>query len=506
MGRHDLASMLPDQIEILFGRSTDQDKGCFGCFISPTAHAPDTLVSTSLLKDCHTNTESRILLMHLSQQLNSEDAKKLAFLMYSIHTHITALELAELLEREGGLCSISVINRLSACLEAVGRVDLAQQLKSLRAPQIIMPLNSLSTLQLQLNLKMNLFLHSKQKVYDFHMSTLCEVECNGEVRKKLLNPIGLCIQESFSSSNITPLARNLQEAFSSKFKLDSLITNSLLEGLKVDQAYAKRSIFLNYREIPLKKLWGLTEQVHDYYNSFNSLMNTFNWNTAVRDEMKAKVEQHRSPFGTPAELACKYILELSQEVSQGGKIDHEMHSMIDCHIQALNSNYYFCGYHVIVLQWLATLLCFFTSFGFSHCDIDLHKFKETLRHILQQKEDEIMESYSYIADIIEPVILQTLNIPQPECSELCGINGQSPPNPFVLLFNVLIIKLLAAATLGPDQPLSQYYLIDNDKAIQFASQVIMVSAAAMKKQVEALRETVLVEDYLCRHVIAALTN
>ena len=399
MGRHDLASMLPDQFEILFGRSTDRDKGCFGCFISPSA--PDSLsnvVSTSMLKYCHTNTESRILLMHLSQQLNSEDTKKLVFPMYSIHSHVTALELAELLEREGGLCSIGVINRLSACLEAIGRVDIAQQLNSLRVPQILLPSNSLSTLQQQLNLKMSLFLQSKQKSFDFHMRALCEVECNGDVTKKLLNPICHGIQESFCISNIALLAKNLQEAFevysaaSSEVKLDSLITNSLLEGLKVDQAYAMRSIFLSCREIPMGKLWRLTEQVHDSYNSFNSLINTFNWNTAVRGEMKAKVDQRRSPFGTPAELACKYILELSHEISQGGQIDQEKHTMIDYHIQALNSNYYFCGYHVIVLQWLASLLCSFTSFGFGH--IDVHKFKETLWQIVQRKK---MRSWNRIA-------------------------------------------------------------------------------------------------------------
>ena len=134
----------------------------------------------------------------------------------------------------------------------------------------------------------------------------------------------------------------------------------------------------------------------------------------------------------------------------------------------------------------------------------MHKFKETLWQIVQEKNDEIMESYSYLADIVGPAILQTLNIPQPESTELCS--GQSPPSPFVLLFNVLIIKLLAAATLGPGQPLSQYYLIDHDQAIQFASQAIMVSAAAMKKQVQAYRATVLLEDSLCRHVIAALTD
>ena len=156
--------------------------------------------------------------------------------MYSIHSHVTALELAELLEREGVGCSIGVINRFSACLEAIGRVDLAQRLNSLRVPQILLPSNLLSTLQQQLNLKMSLFLQSKQKSFDYHMRALCEGECNGDVRKKLLNPICCCIQESFSISKNCTTAKNLQEALkvyraaSSEVKLDSLIMNLLLEG------------------------------------------------------------------------------------------------------------------------------------------------------------------------------------------------------------------------------------------------------------------------------------
>ena len=115
-----------------------------------------------------------------------------------------------------------------------------------------------------------------------------------------------------------------------------------------------------------------------------------------------------------------------------------------------------------------------------------------------------MEAYSYLAAMVGPDILQTLNVPRPEHTELCS--GQLPPSPFVLLFDILVIKLLAAATLGPGQPPGQYYLIDHDEAVQFALQAIMVSAAAMKKQVQVFRETILLEDSLCRHVIAALTN
>ena len=366
VGRHDLASMLPGQFEILFGQSSVQDKGYFGCFVSPTA--PDTLssiINVSLLKYCgHTDTESRMFLVHLSQQLNLEDAKQLAFLMYPTHSQVTALQFVELLEREGGLHSINVFSRLSACLETVGRVDLAQQLSILKMPQILVSSNSLSTSRLQLNLKMSLLLHSKQQSFDFYMRALSEVESNSEVRMNLLGPIYVCIQDSFSSLNITSLAKSIQDAFKGcmatnhKVDIDSLINNSLLEGLNVHQAYSTLAACFDYKEIPVGKLGKVNEQARDSYNSFNSLIEILNWNSVVRGELNINQKLHRTPFGTPAELACQYILELSQEISRGTKMYQEK-QMTDCSIQALNT-YYCCCYHVIVYSGLpvffATLL------------------------------------------------------------------------------------------------------------------------------------------------------
>ena len=153
VGRHDLASMLPDKIEVLYGQSHIRDKRHFGCVVSPSAPVFNPL-NVSTLKFCHPNAESRMFLMLLSQQLNSEDSRKLAFLMYPTLSHTSAMELAELLESEEGLYSVAIVNRLSLCLEAVGRVDLAMLVNSLKAPQIL--LNALSTSHQQFNLKMSL--------------------------------------------------------------------------------------------------------------------------------------------------------------------------------------------------------------------------------------------------------------------------------------------------------------------------------------------------------------
>ena len=232
VGRHDLASMLPDQFEILFGRSTIRDKGYFGCFISPTVPC-STFENVTLLNSFHPNTESRMLLMHLSQQLTSEDAKKLSFLMYPSHDSVTPLDFVESLEKEGGLNSSELVTRLSSCLEIVGRVDLAQLFRSLKVPQVVA---SMSTLQQQLTLKMRLFLHSKQQSYDFHVKALKEVETDNVVRMKLIGPIIERLRPSFMESNIQLLARSLEAAtlVSHQQDLHSLIKTSLVEVSKIE--------------------------------------------------------------------------------------------------------------------------------------------------------------------------------------------------------------------------------------------------------------------------------
>ena len=348
---------------------------------------------------------------------------------------------------------------------------------------------------------MRLLLHSKQQSFDFYMRALNEVEHSLDVRIKLLGPVYARVQASFSSSNITQLVKSLQKnpiAIDSGIDLDSLVNNSILEGLKLDQAYSMRNTLLGSKDIPLTKLREVTKQVHDAYITFDSLMDFINWNSSVRNEIKSDMKQHISPFGTPAEFACKYILEISQEIGCGRS--QEAYAIIDSHIQALNSNYYCCCYHVIVLQWLASLHYFFTSFGFGQ--LDLCKFKETFQHILQQKKDEIAQTYGYISDIVGRTVLQKL-VP---LSEVKVYENHLPSNLFVLLFNVLVIKLLATATLGVDQPLSQYFLIDINEAMHCGLQAIMISASAMKKQVKAFRKKVLLNDFLCRHVTAALTE
>ena len=161
---------------------------------------------------------------------------------------------------------------------------------------------------------------------------------------------------------------------------------------------------------------------------------------------------------------------------------------------------------MLVLQWLASLLCFTVSFGFAV--LDQHEYRETLWHIVQQKKNEIMNSYSQLAGAIGADVSKQL-IPPDETRNTD--TNQSPPNPFVHFFNVLVIKLLAVASLGPESLniCDSFYSVDDkfyDQAWSVGSYELRVSAAAMKKQVEAFQYKALSEDRLCSHVIAKLTD
>ena len=302
--------------------------------------------------------------------------------------------------------SVDVVNRFASCLEAIGRYDLAELVNALIAPHKL--LSSLSTSQQQLNLKMNLLLYSKQQSYDFYMRALNEVESDGEVRVKLLRPVTEKFKEYFNCSKIYSLAKNIQTGLLSSYNDDPnlFVKTSLLAALKVNRAYIRRLALLeNHEEPSVETLCDFTEQLHESYKSFSSLVETLNWNSAVRGEIREAVELHKSPFGTPAELACRYILELSQEICQCDTLGQEMQKT-EKHVVALNSNYYSRCYHIIAIQWLASLLYFFTSSD--SIELTLCKHTDTLRCIIEQKKDGIVKSYSNIAKIVGPDILQKL--------------------------------------------------------------------------------------------------
>ena len=134
VGRNDLTPMLPDHLEVYVSQSSVQNEQFFGCVASPPA--PSIPANLQRMKSCPHNLVHRMFLTYLSEQLSSEDAKKLAFLMspHQCQDQLPSFELTMFLEKEGGVFSLSFISYLSSCLEAIGRADLAQLLNSMKAP------------------------------------------------------------------------------------------------------------------------------------------------------------------------------------------------------------------------------------------------------------------------------------------------------------------------------------------------------------------------------------
>ena len=252
--------------------------------------------------------------------------------------------------------------------------------------------------------------------------------------------------------------------------------------------------------IPIDEVCDTIEQLHESYRSFNSIMDILNWNSSMRGELKETIEQCKSPFGTSAEAAGQYLFDLTKEISRGDKLCQEKEKL-DHYLQVIRGFYYSACYYIIVLQWLASLLCFFNSTSPQVCE-----HKETLEHIVQHKKDDIIQSYTYISEVIGHNVLQTLNIPFPE-SAYKDTNAPKPSScarPLIKLFNVLLIKVLAVATLGPG--LASPCSVDIGEATSCGSELIMVSASVMNMQLEAFRERVLSSDPLISQVIAALTD
>ena len=508
VGRNDIASELPDQFEILFGQESDRST-YFGFFASRAV--PVTVpINFQMPKCCPPNVAHRMLSVRLYEQLTSEDLKNLGFLMCPSHDQdqITALELANLLEREESM------SYLSSYLEAIGRVDLTQFLNSLKAPQAL--LSSLSGSQQQLNLKICLLFHSKHQSYDLNMRTLAEVAGDENYRIQLLNPLMKQVNESFSCSSVLPLAQDLQVAlqnWSHSDSFDSLFRTSLLKIVDFTEAYVARArLFEISEEVHLEPLQKINEKCHESYQAFDSLMDLFKWSPGVRSELRKNTEHRTTPFGTPADPACQYILELCQEICQCSEIRQEK-QIIEKQLHTLYNIFTCCCCYVVLLRWLATLLCLSTSLPAVGNPLDLSKHKDLLLAIVERNKDDIICLYHFISQIaghdfmrkVAP-LLETVGVSPPteenQSPELPAMNG------LLLFFHVFLIKLLAVASLGPDC-IGKYdaHLTDHPfkSHTSYVSYVTMISAAAMKRQVDIFREKALAEDRLCKYLITTLT-
>ena len=235
-----------------------------------------------------------MFLLHLSEQLTSEELEKLAYLMYpqQCNDQFTAaklrLGLADLLEKGENVISLQFVHLLSTCLDAIGRADLVQHLCSLVGPQIL--LSSFSTSQQQLDLKISLLFHSKHQSYDFHMRALATLERDDDYRVRVLGPLMKELCEFCSRSTILPLAQKLQivmQSWSHPEEFDELIQTSLKMVSEFDQAYwSRKRIIKCSKELDLKRLHSLNSKCTEAYKEFDSIMSSFEWNADVRSEEK----------------------------------------------------------------------------------------------------------------------------------------------------------------------------------------------------------------------------
>ena len=348
--------------------------------------------------------------MHLCEQLSSEDTKKLTFLMNLPlrHDQVSSLELAQCFESKGGILSQNLIDNLIPCLKAIGRADLSQLLTSMKVLQALM--SSLSAPQQQLNMKISMLLHSKQQSYDQHMHILEKLEVDEKFRVELMVPVMKEVAKLFNHSNILPLAQNLltslQTTSHSCADFDSLLRKSLLRVSHLNKCHSLQIRLLessSESDIHLVSFNGTATKCREFYRSFDSLMSDINWNLETRSQLKQSIELQRTPFGSPGDHACQYILDLCQEVCKCDKLKEEVQKTLD-YLGSLRSVYYCCAYVIIASQWLAMLVCLFTSeLGLDTSSLpqfDLSKYKDLLPSIVEQNKDDILKMYPQISQVI----------------------------------------------------------------------------------------------------------
>ena len=524
VGRNDLASSLPDQFEIMFDQERALEKTRFGYVSSPEVPAvyPNGMSFQLAKFTSAPSVTNRMFLLHLSEQLTSEELEKLAYLMYpqQCSDQFTAaklrLGLADLLEKGENVISLQFVHLLSTCLDAIGRADLAQHLCSLIGPQVL--LSSFSTSQQQLDLKISLLLHSKHQSYDFHMRALDMLEREDGYRVRMLGPlVKELIGEFYNRSTILPLAQKLQivlQSWSHPEEFDELIQTSLKMVFDFNKAYITREKFIEHsKEIHFKQLHTLNSKCTEAYKEFDSIMSSFEWNPDVRSEERRNEKCRGLPFGTPADIAVEYIFELCQETHRCKGL-HQEKQLAEKQLQILHSVLGCCYRGGVVLQWLATLLCLSTSCSTTRSTLDLSKHKVLLLSLITQVKDDINDLYPMISLILGSDFQQKVA----PLLESIGVfqavqNHQqlkvSAVNPIELLYHVFLIKLLAVASLGPSC-IGRYDVQMTDQLLtshtSYASHTLLLIASGMKQQVEAFQKRALAEDRLCQNLITALTT
>ena len=124
IGREDLASMLPDPVNVSDG---EKDGRYFPAEVNIAANLRACAEGASDAAYSY-----RMLLLHLSEQITNEEVQKVAFVMCPelCDESIDALGLIRYLSNNRDITSISFLKLLSSTLIIIGRTDLAQFLNS----------------------------------------------------------------------------------------------------------------------------------------------------------------------------------------------------------------------------------------------------------------------------------------------------------------------------------------------------------------------------------------
>ncbi len=324
-------------------------------------------------------------------------------------------------------------------------------------------------------------------------------------------------------STILPLAQKLQivmQSWSHPKQFDELVQTSLKVAFDYNRVYRIRIKFIEssgelHREpCNLERLHSLNSKCSEAYKEFDSVMSSFEWNPDVRSEVKRNEECRGLPFGTPADIAVEYIFELCQEIHHCSGL-HQEKQQAEKYLQILYSIFGYCYCNAVMLQWLATLLCLSTLGSTTHnTTLDLSKHKDLLLNLVNQEKDDINDLYPMISlilgnDFQQKVapLLESIGVFQAvENHQQLKVREMSPNR---LLYHVLLIKLLAVASLGPscigvyDIQITDQLLISHTS---YASCMLLLVASGMKQQVEAFQRRALAEDRLCQQLITALTT
>ena len=265
----------------------------------------------------------------------------------------------------------------------------------------------------------------------------------------------------------------------------------------------------------LEQLHELNSKCSKAYEEFDLIMNTFEWNSEARSELRMKEKCRATPFGIPADIACEYIFDLCRETSRCSEL-HQKRQQTEKHLQILHGIFGCCCCNAVVLQWLATLLRLSTSFSSTHNIIlDLSKYKALLVNLIKQVKDDITYLYPIISLLVGNDFLQKIApFLESQIGKFLPTENHQwlevpVVNPFVLFFHTFLIKLLAVASLGPNC-IGVYDIHLTDQLLtshtSYASHVILLIASGMKQQVEAFQKRALTEDKLCERLITALTT